>query len=249
MIKFFRNIRQKLLQSNKLKSYSAYALGEIFLVVLGILIALQINNWNEERKDNARMLTYIKSIAEDITSDTMRIGHVISELNNQSEAAKYIIPIMESNQQYISDSLKFILEFNKLTTTQIINEYTNTWTFLNSSGLLSEFPDPKLIKMLQDYYNNFNNLVTNFTNSAIPARLEIRRLKYELFTDTEHRKFFPTTTPVSPNASVYNAIFEDKRVLPMARFIGSTANYFEGRFISIESKGVNILNYISVKYK
>jgi hypothetical protein len=119
------------------------------------LIALQINNWNEERKDNARMLTYIKSIAEDITSDTMRIGHVISELNNQSEAAKYIIPIMESNQQYISDSLKFILEFNKLTTTQIINEYTNTWTFLNSSGLLSEFPDPKLIKMLQDYYNNF----------------------------------------------------------------------------------------------
>ena len=72
MIKFFRNIRQKLLQSNKLKSYSAYALGEIFLVVLGILIALQINNWNEERKDNARMLTYIKSIAEDITSDTMR---------------------------------------------------------------------------------------------------------------------------------------------------------------------------------
>ena len=84
MIKFFRNIRQKLLQSNKLKSYSAYALGEIFLVVLGILIALQINNWNEERKDNARMLTYIKSIAEDITSETMRIGHVISELNNQS---------------------------------------------------------------------------------------------------------------------------------------------------------------------
>jgi len=50
MIKFFRRIRQKLLSENKFSKYLIYAIGEIILVVIGILIALQINNWNEERK-------------------------------------------------------------------------------------------------------------------------------------------------------------------------------------------------------
>ncbi|GLU44377.1 DUF6090 family protein [Allomuricauda sp. NBRC 101325] len=50
MIRFFRNIRQRLLAENKFTRYLVYALGEIILVVIGILIALQINNWNENRK-------------------------------------------------------------------------------------------------------------------------------------------------------------------------------------------------------
>ena len=50
MIKFLRRIRQKLLSENKISKYVLYAIGEIFLVVIGILIALQINNWNETRK-------------------------------------------------------------------------------------------------------------------------------------------------------------------------------------------------------
>jgi len=50
MIKFFRNIRQQMLRENKLSKYLLYAIGEIVLVVIGILIALSINNWNENRK-------------------------------------------------------------------------------------------------------------------------------------------------------------------------------------------------------
>ncbi len=52
MIKFFRNIRRKLATENKVASYLRYAIGEVILVVVGILIALQVNNWNEERKFN-----------------------------------------------------------------------------------------------------------------------------------------------------------------------------------------------------
>ena len=52
MIKFFRHIRKNLLVENKTSKYFKYAIGEIILVVIGILIALQINNWNESRKSN-----------------------------------------------------------------------------------------------------------------------------------------------------------------------------------------------------
>lgn len=51
MIKFFRKIRQRLLTENKFSKYLIYAIGEILLVVIGILIALQINNWNESQKE------------------------------------------------------------------------------------------------------------------------------------------------------------------------------------------------------
>lgn len=50
MLKFFRKIRQQLLTENKVSNYLIYAIGEIVLVVIGILIALQINNWNENTK-------------------------------------------------------------------------------------------------------------------------------------------------------------------------------------------------------
>jgi len=49
MIKFFRRLRQKLLAENRFSKYLIYAVGEIILVVIGILIALQINTWNENR--------------------------------------------------------------------------------------------------------------------------------------------------------------------------------------------------------
>jgi len=56
MIKFFRKIRYDLMGKNKTGKYLKYAIGEIILVVIGILIALQINNWNESKKYNVRLL-------------------------------------------------------------------------------------------------------------------------------------------------------------------------------------------------
>jgi len=72
MIKFFRNIRQKSIQENKSIKYLKYAIGEIVLVVIGILIALQINNWNENRKEQnveLRILEEIKANLETTLSN------------------------------------------------------------------------------------------------------------------------------------------------------------------------------------
>jgi hypothetical protein len=70
MLHFFRRIRQNLLKENKVTRYLLYAIGEIVLVVIGILIALQVNNWNEERKQRAEEIEVLKSVKKGL-SDTV----------------------------------------------------------------------------------------------------------------------------------------------------------------------------------
>jgi hypothetical protein len=69
MIKFFRKIRQKLLAEGKTMNYLKYAIGEIVLVVIGILIALQINNWNTDRKNNVLKRSYYVQILQDLEKE------------------------------------------------------------------------------------------------------------------------------------------------------------------------------------
>lgn len=69
MLKFFRNIRRRLLELGKVRSYALYAIGEILLVVIGILMALQINNWNEERQDRKEELNALNSLKQEFISN------------------------------------------------------------------------------------------------------------------------------------------------------------------------------------
>ena len=69
MLKFFRRIRQSLFVDGGAKRYFFYAIGEIILVVIGILIALQINNWNEYKKDRILEKDYLTRLREDLKFD------------------------------------------------------------------------------------------------------------------------------------------------------------------------------------
>ena len=84
MIKFFRHIRQRLLSESKFSKYLVYAIGEIVLVVIGILIALQINNWNQERinrsRSNGLLQGMVKDLSQDIAALDRTIGYYKSRL-------------------------------------------------------------------------------------------------------------------------------------------------------------------------
>ena len=89
MIKFFRNIRQSMIKENRVSKYILYAIGEIILVVIGILIALQINNWNENRKvQNAQNLLLIDLY------DNLRADSIVLDNSRQ-----LILIILESQKQ------------------------------------------------------------------------------------------------------------------------------------------------------
>ena len=83
MIKFFRQIRFKLMETGKTTKYFKYAIGEIILVVIGILIALQINNWNENRKAKTNEIVLVKQLLEDAKIDSIFFNDRIQSLKGQ----------------------------------------------------------------------------------------------------------------------------------------------------------------------
>ena len=75
----FKNIRRKLASENKTAAYLRYALGEIILVVIGILIALQVNNWNENRKLNLRIIANLKNVQSELAVNILNSNGVIDD--------------------------------------------------------------------------------------------------------------------------------------------------------------------------
>ena len=101
MIKFFRKIRYTLMEQNKTRKYFKYAMGEILLVVLGILIALQINNWNENRKKEILKSEYIIALINDYTKDSIQIN---ARLLKTLQDIKSQLTFLDVYQTYMVDS-------------------------------------------------------------------------------------------------------------------------------------------------
>ncbi len=96
MFKFFRNIRKGLLKENKIGKYLAYAIGEIVLVVIGILIALQLNNWNEIRKSKLKAGVYMDQFHSDIKENDSLLLLTLGQLQGCKNAA---IALMEFTEK------------------------------------------------------------------------------------------------------------------------------------------------------
>lgn len=91
MIRFFRKTRERLLSGNKFTSYLKYAFGELILVVLGILIALYINNMNEQRKTEARIVEILKEVQNDLGKDILKADETIEYYKQQQSRIKLLL--------------------------------------------------------------------------------------------------------------------------------------------------------------
>ena len=102
MIKFFRNIRQNLIMENKTSKYLKYAIGEIVLVVIGILIALQINNWNEVRKSDSQVQLLLNNLVEAINQDIdyLQSSAILHEF--RSNSLRYLVKMSDNDFEFNS---------------------------------------------------------------------------------------------------------------------------------------------------
>jgi hypothetical protein len=105
MIKFFRKIRQRLLTENKVSKYLLYAVGEIVLVIVGILIALQINNSNELRKTENKIVSILKEVQNDLGLDIQKSDELISYYKRKDSIIELVKTDQLTYQDYKNDTL------------------------------------------------------------------------------------------------------------------------------------------------
>ena len=144
MIKFFRKIRQQLLTENKFSKYLIYAIGEIVLVVIGILIALSINNWNQNIKNNKAEKYYLEQMKNDLVSDSLFLSNVSLNLNERLPVIQNFLDELhkDNNKKRFNDS--FIQYINS--NWQVLFFISNNATYkeMESGAKLGIINDKKL---------------------------------------------------------------------------------------------------------
>jgi hypothetical protein len=179
MIKFFRKIRYDLMEKNKTGKYFKYAIGEIVLVVIGILIALSINNWNENRKNRKKEKIYITNIQRDLKAQLVI-------LNRAKNGELYTYKNLSNAQKSFHQHNEFIVNTNNLKEISAVND---RFTFniidtaldeIKSSGNLDIIQNRKVKDSLLKFYdalrlsgqiirnNNFQN-----DNTALAKSLNL----------------------------------------------------------------------------
>jgi len=163
MIKFFRKIRKNLLTENKFSKYLIYAIGEILLVVVGILIALQINNWNEIKKEDRLEIKYLKGIKRDLKRDIESIDNLIASYSIPMTLMKSIEPTMALNSKFRlknidTTSRAFSGLFRRRQSFQSAN---GTYNSLISDGKSSLIKNEILFDKIQEIYNLWPNRLDN----------------------------------------------------------------------------------------
>lgn len=101
MLRFFRHIRKDQIMSDKTKKYLFYAIGEIALVMIGILLALQVNNWNEQRKEQNLAHDILGQIATKIETDTLNLDRQIADLKDIRENAIWVMDQFEADAPWV----------------------------------------------------------------------------------------------------------------------------------------------------
>jgi hypothetical protein len=202
MIKFFRRIRQNLLMENKTGKYLKYAIGEIILVVIGILIALQINNWNELRKQNEEEQIILSGLIEDFVEtragflETIRLQkRTVSQtrkLINAIEAKDYAIP---------ADSIRKWLYLGAFSHYRL-EAITGNYDALISSGKTSIIKNKTLLSNIANFASEHNlgfedeeksnSLIElmysnsyDFLPALRPSSFKIRFMLYKTYTSKE----------------------------------------------------------------
>jgi len=111
MLKIFRKVRHNMIKNRKVTSYLLYAIGEIVLVMIGILLALQVNNWNENRKQKSELNNILNSVKYDLETDTLVASQVARIYDTLQVKSNLII-----NKQLKKENYKDCLACVSLTT-------------------------------------------------------------------------------------------------------------------------------------
>ncbi len=132
MLRFFRQIRQRLLTDNKFSKYLLYAVGEILLVVIGILIALQVNNWNEDIKQDKREFILLSELRSNLKTNLKNLENDIRVQSNSVKSFEYILKLPDYELPFNDSISSYLYDIDYCPDVLLI---TSAFQTMKSSGL------------------------------------------------------------------------------------------------------------------
>lgn len=212
MIKIFRNIRRNLLAKGKTTKYLKYAIGEIFLVVIGILIALQINTWNENRKDSIEENAILENLLENLMLAKQQSEALISEEKDLKKLLIHVLGVesttIEAENRRISDAMFKNAVWDLQSDLPTINAYDN----VKNTNKLSLIKNKDINEKFSDLDFRFNKLT-----NVLEDRLSVHQIRIDDIFENDINFIPIVKTNVTEiniaNESInnYDEILSDKR--------------------------------------
>jgi hypothetical protein len=151
MIKFFRKIRQKLLSENKFSKYLIYAIGEIILVVIGIMMALTINEWKNEKRIQSEEKATLQKLTQDLKSDN---GRYLKNIEFYTKRNDYLVGaknIIIKTSLLSDNEIKEVMSYGGAVHKDL-NPRKTTYNEMLNSGRIYNLSNDSLVNSILEYY-------------------------------------------------------------------------------------------------
>jgi len=155
MIKLFGKIRKNLLAEGKTSNYIKYAIGEIVLVVIGIMIALQVNNWNENRKLQIEHVIFLDNIKQDLTNDLEQLNKIIGIQSQKKELINLLKTELKNEKSKNIEKIEQI--FSEIQASSNLTFFPNTGAYStsSSSGIIATLKPESLKIAITNLYERY----------------------------------------------------------------------------------------------
>jgi len=238
MINFFRRIRKNLADDNKPLKYMRYAIGEILLVVVGILIALSINNWNEERKDRVKEREVLEDIMNNLNRNNELIQNSLVKINKIDKSSDIVISVIRSKKPY-SDTLDLHFFESTRSGGLLFPLSSEGYESLKNAGfdiIRSDSMKDKILELFEISYKRIKEK-TQWTNERS------REFDNYLFT------IFKVEMPSRLTPLNYNQILNDTRYLSLVVDMKSQRSWYTEDILDCLSQSEELIQIIMAELK
>lgn len=201
MTKLFRHIRKSLLEQQQMGKYFKYAIGEILLVVIGILIALWLNNLRERQSDLESECFYLANLLDNLNQDEKEIGYILDQQESRVSARNHFFQLLDKpnpDAQSVSEAYSRIAEFN-------LTFFANPSAFnsLKSSGNLDLIQNKELQLKLSNLYEKVYYRI-DYNSQLYDQRIEMTSAKMIPYYDFAIKQF--TNRDILKNNQLRNIV-------------------------------------------
>jgi len=229
-MKIFRRIRQKLVDESNIRKYLLYFVGEILIVMIGILLALKVNDWNENRKNVFQEQQYLERLFSELRMDSLKFSQEIDKYERNNLVISNFTKLL--NDRPPADSILIhaandYCEFGWYT--PYFPSSTSTFQDLSSTGKLNVIQNKELRELLVGLYASYDEIEDNF----IINQEWVNPIDAKFTADSDILKYEPITEQLfGPQSQKEKAeqLLDNKEI-----YIRNAAAHYVGNNYAIES--------------